>query len=93
MKSELFAPAYDLQRAIVAGLETFTQPLLRLVRVFCTRRFQAFKIWWMRYRDKSGIGDDVRRVDLIMWATGTGSDVWKRIAAPMVGGSHAPGVG
>jgi uncharacterized protein (DUF2062 family) len=21
-----------------------------------------------------------------MWATGTGSDVWKRIAAPMVGG-------
>jgi hypothetical protein len=22
----------------------------------------------------------------IMWATGTGSDVWKRIAAPMVGG-------
>ena len=22
----------------------------------------------------------------IMWATGTGSDVWKRIAAPMAGG-------
>jgi Cu(I)/Ag(I) efflux system membrane protein CusA/SilA len=22
----------------------------------------------------------------IMWASGTGSDVWKRIAAPMVGG-------
>ena len=22
----------------------------------------------------------------IMWATGTGSDVWKRIAAPMIGG-------
>jgi len=22
----------------------------------------------------------------IMWATGAGSDVWKRIAAPMVGG-------
>jgi hypothetical protein len=22
----------------------------------------------------------------IMWATGTGSDVWKRIAAPLVGG-------
>ena len=22
----------------------------------------------------------------IMWATGTGSDVWKGIAAPMVGG-------
>jgi Cu(I)/Ag(I) efflux system membrane protein CusA/SilA len=21
-----------------------------------------------------------------MWATGTGSDVWKRIAAPMIGG-------
>ena len=22
----------------------------------------------------------------IMWATGTGSDVWKRMAAPMIGG-------
>jgi Cu(I)/Ag(I) efflux system membrane protein CusA/SilA len=22
----------------------------------------------------------------VMWATGTGSDVWKRIAAPMIGG-------
>jgi len=22
----------------------------------------------------------------LMWATGTGSDVWKRIAAPMIGG-------
>src|SRR5690348_4461377 len=41
LKRDLFAPAHDLQRAVVAGLETCTQPELRLVPVFCTRRFQA----------------------------------------------------
>jgi len=33
--------SHDLQRAIVTGKETFTQPVLRLVPVFGICRFQA----------------------------------------------------
>lgn len=44
-------------------------------------------LWSGQFEAMARVGARVTHILIpIMWTTGTGSDVWKRIAAPMIGG-------